>query len=171
MQPSAMNERKALALLSTYGADAKRWPKEHKAALADAAKRYPRVASTLTREAQLDEALNGYAVISQFSLDAVLARVERVSASSLQTETVNATLLPTDDSLVSVSTSELGTLERLLDNLLAATPFALTRLGLAAMVPLAVGVWLGSLAMPAEEPWWEVEQTLFAPIAEEISHG
>jgi len=171
MAIDALTEQQALQLLATYGANPERWPDTAAQELAEAIERYPTVAAMQSKESDLDNFLDQYIAVPTLSADDLLAAVEaRLASMSGEVGAVDSAAdigFPT----AVKSQATLGWVERLLNGLLDATPPVLTRMAVAALVPLALGMWLGNNTLKTEDNWLEVEQMLFAPGIEELSDG
>lgn len=132
----------AEALLGAYGADPKRWPAERREALDRAIADHAGLKELVEQQAALDRDLNAYRVTPSITVDEVVARVASAQASN------------------AVSSS--GWLEGFLDWLLPPDQLVLWRGATAALIPLFIGLWLGSTDVAEQEQWWVVEQGLFS---------
>ena len=132
----------AEALLGAYGADPKRWPAERREALDRAIAYHAGLKELVEQQAALDRHLNAYRVTPSITVDEVVARVAGAQASN------------------AVSSS--GWLEGFLDWLLPPDQLVLWRGATAALIPLFIGLWLGSTDVAEQEQWWVAEQGLFS---------
>ena len=126
----------AEALLGAYGADPKRWPAERREALDRAIAYHAGLKELVEQQAALDRHLNAYRVTPSITVDEVVARVAGAQASN------------------AVSSS--GWLEGFLDWLLPPDQLVLWRGATAALIPLFIGLWLGSTDVGEQEQWWEI---------------
>ena len=132
----------AEALLGAYGADPKRWPAERREALDRAIAYHAGLKELMEQQAALDRDLNAYSVTPSITVDDVVARVGSAQAPK------------------AVSSS--GWLEGFLDWLLPPDQLVLWRGATAALIPLFIGLWLGSTDVAEQEQWWVAEQGLFS---------
>lgn len=132
----------AEALLGAYGADPKRWPAERREALDRAIAYHAGLKELVEQQAALDRDLNAYSVTPSITVDDVVARVAGAQASN------------------AVSSS--GWLEGFLDWLLPPDQLVLWRGATAALIPLFIGLLLGSTDVGEQEQWWVAEQGLFS---------
>lgn len=132
----------AEALLGAYGADPKRWPAEWREALDRAIAYHAGLKELVEQQAALDRDLNAYSVTPSITVDDVVARVGSVQAPN--------------------AGSSSGWLEGFLDWLLPPDQLVLWRGATAALIPLFIGLWLGSTDVAEQEQWWGAEQVLFS---------
>ncbi len=137
-----MTQQTAQDMLRAYGAAQTQWPEELRVTLRQAIDRYPELKAVLEEEAILDGRLNEFRPAVAMTVEGVIAKV---SATERRSE-----LKPE------------GWLESFIDWLVPSEDVVWWRGAITAVVPLVMGVWLGS-AVPADQEQWEgTEQAFFS---------
>lgn len=137
-----MTQQTAENMLRAYGADPTQWPEELRVTLRQAIDRYPELKAVLEEEAILDGRLNEFRPAVAMTVEGVIAKV---SATERRSQSTSG-----------------GWLESFIDWLVPYEDVVWWRGAITAVVPLVVGVWLGS-AVPADQEQWEgTEQAFFS---------
>ena len=137
-----MSQQTAEDMLRAYGAAPTQWPEELRVTLRQAIDRYPELKAVLEEEALLDGRLNEFRPAVAMTVEGVIAKV---SATERRSQSTSG-----------------GWLESFIDWLVPYEDVVLWRGAITAVVPLVVGVWLGS-AVPADLEQWEgTEQAFFS---------
>ena len=137
-----MSQQTAEDMLRAYGAAPTQWPEELRATLRQAIDRYPELKAVLEEEALLDGRLNAFKPAVAMTVEGVIAKV---SATERRSQSTSG-----------------GWLESFIDWLVPYEDVVWWRGAITAVVPLVVGVWLGS-AVPADLEQWEgTEQAFFS---------
>ena len=129
-------------MLRAYGAAPNQWPEELRVTLQQAIDCYPELQAVLEEEAILDGRLNEFRPAVAMTVEGVIAKVSATERRSQSTSW--------------------GWLESFIDWLVPYEDVVWWRGAITAVVPLVVGVWLGS-AVPADLEQWEgTEQAFFS---------
>jgi hypothetical protein len=144
-----MNETRVQELIDAYGAREARWPDEERDAAVTLLAQSPVLQAYQLRAAELDEALDRHTVPLSMSVASLLDK------------------LPEPQSAAKTSLDEKGGLESVLAWLFPQGWGRLWQPALAASLPIAAGLYMGSagLMMPDTTDWSESERYLFAPYA------
>lgn len=137
-----MSQQTAENMLRAYGAAPKQWPEDLRVTLQQAIERYPELKAVVEEEAILDGRLNEFRPAVAMTVEGVIAKVSATERRSQWTSG--------------------GWLESFIDWLVPYEDVVWWRGAITAVVPLVVGVWLGS-AVPADLEQWEgTEQAFFS---------
>jgi hypothetical protein len=129
-------------MLRAYGAAPKQWPEELRLTLQQAIDRYPDLKAVVEEEAILDGRLDEFRPAVAMTVEGVIAKVGATESGSRATSG--------------------RWLENFIDWLVPSEDVVWWRGAITAVVPLVVGVWLGS-AVPADQEQWEgTEQAFFS---------
>ena len=137
-----MTQQTAENMLRTYGAAPKQWPEELRETLRQAIDRYPELQAVVEEEAILDGRLNAFMPAVAMTVEGVIAKV---SATERRSQSTSG-----------------GWLESFIDWLVPSEDVVWWRGAITALVPLVVGVWLGSGVSVDQEQWEGTEQAFFS---------
>lgn len=137
-----LTQQAANDLLRAYGAAPKNWPEAHREALRRAIECYPDLKTVVEEEVHLDRRLDVFEPTPTMTVEGVMASVGAAGGR--------------------IESSSRGWLESFIDWLVPYEDVVWWRGAVTAVVPLVVGVWLGS-AVPADLEQWEgTEQAFFS---------
>ena len=137
-----MTQQTAENMLRAYGAAPTQWPEEWRATLQQAIDHYPQLKAVLEEEALLDGRLNEFRPAAAMTVEGVIAKV---GATERRAQSTSG-----------------GWLESFIDWLVPSKDVVWWRGAITALVPLVVGVWLGSGVSVDQEQWEGTEQAFFS---------